>query len=383
MPATDRLGCEHADHRERTESKVPRMRLEELKSSRSKPGSQGSLICSKCGEKNSEDGRICKKCKQGLYVNCMVCGQENLRARTKCSSCSHHLRNTLFRRFKRFVFDEHGMLILKVCLVVVVSVVATKVILKLAEVDGPESAPKKGHAGEVAGVPAVPAAPTVPPPATPAAVEPPAKPAAKNPAAKNPAKPGANKPAGTAAAPRPTTTPAPTPATAAPVVAAAKPVQPGSPTPAKPGLNRPLTPEEEIMDGWRARYSDVTIENGIVTMVGKKLGPKALELNVSGPFLAFSGGKREGPGVIKFRIRSAAGGPGKIETLPGGLETPPNEIRSMPFVTSGGEWQEISVMLAQSGPIGMMRMYLPAQKQPVQVDWIELVSNGKYKRWDF
>ena len=74
---------------------------------------------------------------------------------------------------------------------------------------------------------------------------------------------------------------------------------------------------------------------------------------------------------------------GKVDILPGGTDTPLKEIRSVPFVTTGGDWQEISVLNSQSGPLGVVRLYLPSDKQPVQVDWIELVSAGRYKRRDF
>ena len=323
--------------------KGKKMRLEELKSSRAKPSATGTLVCSKCGEKNADDGRICKSCKQGLYVNCAVCGQENLRARTRCSSCSHHLRTTWLRSAKKFFIEEHGMLLMKICLVAVVSVVATKVILKMAEVDAPEPKAKPAAAGENAAPPAV-----TPPPASavPAVV---AKP------------PGTTKP-------KPTVVGVTTP--------------PGRPAADPNAPKKPLTPEEVIMDGWKARYCDVTITNGIVTMRGKGVPAKYAEL-YSGPFLILYAGQREGPGVIKFRVRSAGGGPGKVDILPGGNDTPLKEIRSVPFVTTGGDWQEISVLNSQSGPLGVVRLYLPADKQPVQVDWIELVSAGRYKRWDF
>jgi hypothetical protein len=33
--------------------------------------------------------------------------------------------------------------------------------------------------------------------------------------------------------------------------------------------------------------------------------------------------------------------------------------------------------------LGIVRVYLPAQKQPVEVDWIELKAAGQPRRWDF
>ena len=332
-----------------------KMRLEELKSSRSKPTSTGTLTCSKCGEKNADDTRICKSCKQGLYVNCAVCGQENLRARSRCSSCSHHLRATWLRNAKKFFVEEHGMLIMKVCLVAVVSVVATKVILRMAEVDAPEPKAKPAVAGDSA-TPVVPPTAVTPPPA----VAPPSVAVAKPAVAVKPAQPAAKPPGVT--------------------TLAGVPPKPAAPDPNAP--KRPLTPEEEIMDGWRPRYCDVGITNGVVTMKGKTVPAKFAEL-YSGPFFNLSAGKREGPGVIKFRVRSGGGGPGKVDVLPSGTNTPPAEVRSVPFVTTGGDWQEISVLLSQNGPLGVVRLYLPSQKQAVLLDWIELVSAGRYKRWDF
>ena len=32
---------------------------------------------------------------------------------------------------------------------------------------------------------------------------------------------------------------------------------------------------------------------------------------------------------------------------------------------------------------GIFRVYVPAQKQPVEIDWIKLNTAGKTKRWDF
>ncbi len=55
----------------------------------------------------------------------------------------------------------------------------------------------------------------------------------------------------------------------------------------------------------------------------------------------------------------------------------------MPFITTGGDWQEVNVPIPHPGPYGMIRLYLPMQAQPVDVDWIEVVSTGKFRRWDF
>jgi hypothetical protein len=46
------------------------------------------------------------------------------------------------------------------------------------------------------------------------------------------------------------------------------------------------------------------------------------------------------------------------------------------FTLKGGDWEEISVELPAEGPLGIVRLYLPMQEQPVEIDWIELKSSG-------
>ena len=202
------------------------MRLEELKSSRSKPSQPGGvLVCSKCGEKNTDDARACKACKQSLYINCAVCGHENLRASPRCISCTHHLRPTIGRQLRKWVFEKHGMLILKVMLVLGVSFVAAHVILKVAEVEPAEPKEKATTTGDAKFKPA-PNAPEM------VNLEPKVTPTSKKPAAK----PGA-------------------PAT-----------------------------ENDPLEGWRERYCAATVASGIVTVTGKALNKK--NPSITGPFLA-------------------------------------------------------------------------------------------------
>jgi len=54
-------------------------------------------------------------------------------------------------------------------------------------------------------------------------------------------------------------------------------------------------------------------------------------------------------------------------------------------VASGVTWSEVPVVLPVSGSIAHMRVYLPAQNGPVDVDWIQLApaEKGKGTTWDF
>jgi hypothetical protein len=81
--------------------------------------------------------------------------------------------------------------------------------------------------------------------------------------------------------------------------------------------------------------------------------------------------------VLKLRARSTSGGDGKVEWIPPDKK---NDAKSAAFKLQPGDWQEISVSIPAEGPLGILRVYLPAQKQPVEIEW---KSTGKPKRWKF
>ena len=143
-------------------------------------------------------------------------------------------------------------------------------------------------------------------------------------------------------------------------------------TPAKAAVAR--TPAKDdgdpALQGWKARSCTATVKNGIVTVTGKG----------DAPFLGVSAGA-SGPAVVKIRARSTSGGNGKIEWLPpGGAQT---DAKSSPLTLAPGDWREITVNIPAEGPLGIVRLYLPAQKKPVDLDWVEIKSANKTKRWEF
>ncbi len=120
----------------------------------------------------------------------------------------------------------------------------------------------------------------------------------------------------------------------------------------------------DALKGWKARSCLALVKDGIVTVTGQ--GPA--------PYLGVGAGIA-GPAVAKLRVRCANGGGGKIE-----LVTP---AKVFPISLQPGDWQEITIDLPETGPTGNLRVYLPAQKQPVEIDWIELTAAGKPRRWNF
>ncbi len=147
------------------------------------------------------------------------------------------------------------------------------------------------------------------------------------------------------------------------------------PNPAfKVALARPANPKKtaDPLEGWKARQCQATSKDGVLSVTGR-----------ANAFLGHAMGKVNGPAVVKIRVRSSGAGAGKVEWLPQGAADPTN-VKSVPFLVAPGDWQELSTTVPEDGPLGTMRVYLPASQQPVEVDWIEVApAKGKAQRWDF
>jgi hypothetical protein len=135
------------------------------------------------------------------------------------------------------------------------------------------------------------------------------------------------------------------------------------------------TPADPL-EGWKARQCDAVVKGGVLTVTGRGK-PGAV-------FLGHAMGKLEGPAVLRFRARTSTGGGGRVESRPNNADDA--TARSFVFDLPFGDWREVSVELAVSGPLGVIRLYLPATGRPVEVDWIELrgkAAHAKAQRWEF
>ena len=143
---------------------------------------------------------------------------------------------------------------------------------------------------------------------------------------------------------------------------------PAKTAPAKGKSAAPAGP----LQGWVARNGEATVKDGILTMTGKN----------NAPFLGVAAGGN-GPATVQMRARCASGGDGKIEWLK--PDAAPAAAKSVPFALRGGDWQDITATVHAEGSPGILRVYLPAQDQPVEVDWIKVERQGgaKPRRWDF
>lgn len=127
-------------------------------------------------------------------------------------------------------------------------------------------------------------------------------------------------------------------------------------------------PDDEFVGGWKARQSVGVMKNGKLTITGK--GKDA--------FIG-SGATIGKSAVVSFRARAPKGGPGRIEFIPG-----EGESTKVPFTLDHKNWTDYSLRLPAAPASGLLRIYLPVGKQQIQIDWIELKSEGKVpRRWEF
>lgn len=122
---------------------------------------------------------------------------------------------------------------------------------------------------------------------------------------------------------------------------------------------------DPALQGWKARDCTAKVQNGVLKLT--KLGDAA--------FLGFAAGKHNGPTTLKARIKAQAG-TSHVDWLPQGVE---GKAKRSDFTLKGGDWEEITVELPAEGPLGIVRLYLPMQETPVEIDWIELTSKNGSK----
>ncbi len=146
-----------------------------------------------------------------------------------------------------------------------------------------------------------------------------------------------------------------------------KPEDEGKPAPRKPAADV----ADPALEGWRARNSKAVVKDGIVHLTARG----------ADPFLGFGLGKTSGPATVKVRLRGESGGTGKLESIPPGKQA--STADPVAFSVAPDHWQELSVELPATGPLGILRLHLPATEQAVEVDWIEVTTDGKPRRWNF
>jgi len=144
------------------------------------------------------------------------------------------------------------------------------------------------------------------------------------------------------------------------------------PNPAyKPVAAKTKPANTDPLDNWQERGCKATVSEGVLTI--KSAGKPGAA------FLGHGMAKMDGPAVVTLRVRSTAGGAGKIDSLPK-TSADLSVVHSVPLEIKAGEWQELKVDLPEKGPLGTLRVYLP----DVEIDFIEVKPvSGKSMRSDF
>ena len=141
-------------------------------------------------------------------------------------------------------------------------------------------------------------------------------------------------------------------------------------------VNSKQVPLKEMI-GWVAKNAKVSVKDGAV-----KIAPTGKQA-----FLANAKVPARGPGVLRFRMRSPKGGKGQIQWRSKGQASFPESGQVSPFLVEGGSWQEYEVGINEKDGVVHFRLFVPQQKQPVEIDWIEISWQGddetKSQRWDF
>lgn len=135
--------------------------------------------------------------------------------------------------------------------------------------------------------------------------------------------------------------------------------------------------KEESLLGWVVRGARVSVSDG------------RLEILPSGaqPFLAHTGVRSDGSVEITLRIRSKVDGKARLQWRTEGQDKFPKEGQGKSFELTGGDWQELKVVLPVESRLVHLRFFPPKQKQAVEIDWIELSPRKgpakETQRWDF
>ena len=148
-----------------------------------------------------------------------------------------------------------------------------------------------------------------------------------------------------------------------------KPRKPGTPAPAAGNT----TTVAEPVNGWRARGCRAELRSGKLIVTG---GGKSC-------FLGIAGLKFTGAAVLKLQTASGSGA-GKVQWRTADQAEFPAEGQIVEFQIPAGGAKTVEVPLPVEGSLAHVRVYLPAQNEPVVVESIGLSATGGTPRvWDF
>lgn len=134
-----------------------------------------------------------------------------------------------------------------------------------------------------------------------------------------------------------------------------------------------LSEDAAILQGWKPRGCVAEVNQGVLQLRGTGREP----------FLGFAPGRLDGRAVLRVRLR-CSGGSGKLQWLASPTAGPLPEYAAAKFSVKAGDWVELKLQV--NSPVdkaGILRLFVPAQDDLVEIDWLELANSGKTRQWDF
>lgn len=144
-----------------------------------------------------------------------------------------------------------------------------------------------------------------------------------------------------------------------------------------PAYNPSAAKRDASLQGWVAQQCKATVANGVlrVEAIGRT------------PFLGNAQFSQAGPVLVKLRARSTAGGAGKIQWRTTEQEEFPPSGQLVAFELKPGEaWQDLTVELPVKGELVHLRLYVPADMSPVEIDSLAVLSSdpaSPARQWNF
>ncbi len=138
-----------------------------------------------------------------------------------------------------------------------------------------------------------------------------------------------------------------------------------SPTSKSPAPSADANASDPALQGWKARACRASVEQGILKLSGLS----------QASFLGFAAGKHRGPTIVRFKIKATDGSQpltAHVDWLPEGVQ---GKAQSVNYRLNGNHWEEVTVSLPAADTLGIIRVYLPKQTQPIEIDWIEIKSS--------
>lgn len=134
-----------------------------------------------------------------------------------------------------------------------------------------------------------------------------------------------------------------------------------------------LSEDAAILQGWKPRGCTAEVQRGVLVLRGTGRDP----------FVGFAPGKLDGRAELRVRLR-CSGGSGRLQWLSAPTAQPSPEHAAAKFSVQAGDWVELKLAVnSPADEAGILRLFLPAEGDSAEIDWLELTSSGKTRRWDF